>query len=119
MTDPYATPQSFLNSDANDDQIRRRRKFWLRARRISIAGVIIPPIIGALGSVVGMAAAFGKLSNSGGSDPEALAGNVSFTLHTTMWGLSISAIAVIVLIAVSIRLYTLPKLARNSPQNSS
>ena len=115
MTEPYAAPQSSPNSNANDEEVIRRRKVWLRAIWISIAGVIIPPMFGLIGTVVGMVGAFGELSKTGGGDPEALAGDISVSLLTTAWGLVVSVIAFIVLIAVLIRFFTLPKVAGGPP----
>lgn len=117
MTEPYQPPESVLTSGADDEQVRRRRKFWLRAIWISIAGVIIPPLFGLIGTVIGMVGAFGELSETGEADPEVLAGDISVSLLTTMWGLVVSVIAFIVLIGVLIRFFTLPKLAGASPKH--
>ena len=111
MTDPYQAPQASPTSAATDEQVRRRRKFWLRAIWISIAGVIIPPMFGLIGTVVGMVGAFGELSKTGEADPEALAGDISVSLLTTALGLVVSVIAFLVLIGVLIRFFTLPKAA--------
>ena len=96
--------------DSNVDGLRRRRKFWLRAIWISITGVVVPPLFGLVGTVVGMVGAFGELSDTGEADPEALAGDISFALLTTMWGIVISVIAFLILIGVLIRFFTLPKM---------
>jgi biopolymer transport protein ExbB/TolQ len=117
MTEPYQPPQAALTPSANDEQVRRRRKFWLRAIWISIAGVVIPPMFGLIGTVVGMVGAFGELSKTGEADPEALAGDISVSLLTTMWGLVVSVIAFLVLVGVLIRFFTLPKLAGAPTQN--
>lgn len=117
MTKPYETPQSLPNSGASADESNRRRKFWLRAIWISIAGVIVPPMFGLIGTVVGMVGAFGELSKNGEADPDALAGDVSVALQTTAWGLVVSVIAFIVLIGVLIRFFTLPKLAGVLPSD--
>jgi biopolymer transport protein ExbB/TolQ len=117
MTEPYHPPQASLISSATDEPLRRRRKFWLRAIWISIAGVIIPPIFGLIGTVVGMVGAFGELSKTGEADPNALAAGISVSLLTTAWGLIVSAIAFLVLIGVLIRFFTLPKVAGTPTQN--
>lgn len=101
----------------DDEQVSRRRKFWLRGIWISIAGVIIPPMFGLIGTVVGMVGAFGEHSKTGIADPEALAGDISISLLTTMWGLVFSAVAFLVLIGVLIRFFTLPKVAGAAPQH--
>ena len=117
MTEPYQSPQASPIPSANDEQVRRRRKFWLRAIWISIAGVILPPMFGLIGTVVGMIGAFGELSKTGEADPEALAGDISVSLLTTMWGLVVSVVAFIVLIGVLIRFFTLPKVTGTAPNN--
>lgn len=53
------------------------------------------PMLGLLGTVLGMVSAFGTLKVSGGADPSALAGDISVALLTTLWGL-INAIPCIV-----------------------
>ena len=117
MDEPYQPPHASLTQGADVEQVRRRRKFWFRAIWISIAGVIIPPMFGLIGTVVGMVGVFGELSKTGNADPEVLAGDISISLLTTMWGLVFSAIAFLVLIGVLIRFFTLPKVAGAAPQN--
>jgi hypothetical protein len=117
MTESYQPPQAPLTSGATDEQVMRSRKFWLRAIWISIAGVIIPPMFGLAGTVIGMVGAFGELSKTGEADPEALAGDFSVSLLTTAWGLVVSVIAFLVLIGVLIRFFTLPKAAGAPTQN--
>ncbi|MFN5870453.1 MAG: MotA/TolQ/ExbB proton channel family protein [Akkermansiaceae bacterium] len=53
------------------------------------------PMLGLLGTVMGMVSAFATLQTSGGADPSALAGDISVALLTTLWGL-INAIPAIV-----------------------
>ncbi|MBK1884028.1 MotA/TolQ/ExbB proton channel family protein [Luteolibacter pohnpeiensis] len=114
---PNQPPQAPLTSGATDEQVRLRRRFWLRAIWISIAGVIIPPMLGLAGTVIGMLGAFGELSETGEADPEALAGDISVSLLTTAWGLVVSVIALLILIGVLIRFFTLPKAAGAPTQN--
>jgi len=45
------------------------------------------PMLGLLGTVIGMVGAFSKLSETGSAAPEQLAGDISVALLTTMWGL--------------------------------
>lgn len=45
------------------------------------------PMLGLLGTVMGMVSAFATLQTSGGADPSALAGDISVALLTTLWGL--------------------------------
>ncbi len=45
------------------------------------------PMLGLLGTVIGMVSAFGTLKMAGGADPQQLAGDISVALLTTLWGL--------------------------------
>jgi biopolymer transport protein ExbB/TolQ len=87
MTEPYATPKSQPNSAVSDDDVRRRRKFWLRAIWISIVGVIVPPMFGLIGTVFGMVRAFDDLSKTGETNHEAMTGNISVSCKARLWGL--------------------------------
>lgn len=117
MATPYQPPQATSALGVTDEQVSQRRKFWLRAIWISIAGVLIPLIFGLIGTVVGMMGAFDELSKSSEADPEALAGNISIALLTTASALAASVISFLVLIGVLIRFFTLPKAAGTSPPN--
>ena len=111
MTEPYEHLQVSPNTSRADDPFRRRRSLWFRAIWVSVIGVIAPPMIGLVGTVIGMTKAFGTLSasESGISNPKALSDHISTVLVSTAAGLIISAIALIVLIGVLIRFFTLPK----------
>lgn len=45
------------------------------------------PMLGLLGTVLGMVGCFGTLAASGSADPSQLAGDISVALLTTLWGL--------------------------------
>jgi len=45
------------------------------------------PMLGLLGTVIGMVSAFGTLKTAGAADPSQLAGDISVALLTTLWGL--------------------------------
>ena len=45
------------------------------------------PMLGLLGTVIGMVSAFSTLGQTGQADPAQLAGDISVALLTTMWGL--------------------------------
>jgi len=45
------------------------------------------PMLGLLGTVIGMVGAFGTLAETGSADPAQLAGDISVALLTTLWGL--------------------------------
>lgn len=109
MNQPYEAPASEVSSVIDVHDMIRRRKFWKRAIWIAIAFVVVPPMFGLVGTVVGMAGAFDTLAETGQAEPEALAGDISVALLTTMWGLIISVLAFLVLIGVLVRFFSLPK----------
>jgi len=74
-------------------------------------------MFGLIGTVEGMVHAFGVLSKTGEADPATLAGDISVSLLTSMWGLVISVVAFLVLIGVLIRFFTLPKVTGTPPKN--
>jgi biopolymer transport protein ExbB len=57
------------------------------------------PMLGLLGTVIGMVGCFATLSSSGAADPSQLAGDISVALLTTLWGL-INAIPCIIVFYV-------------------
>lgn len=81
---------------------------------ISIAGVIAPPMLGLIGTVVGMRSSFGEVSSTGLADPHSLVEGISSAVVSTAWGLAISLIALIVFFGVLIRYLTLPKVSAQS-----
>jgi hypothetical protein len=115
MKEPYMPPQVSPNSSWNFNQIRLRRIFWIRTIWISVAGVIIPPMIGLVGTVFGMRKAFGELGSSGIGGPAALSGHIGEVLVYTASGLIISVVAFIVLVGALIRFFTLPKAPDPTP----
>jgi biopolymer transport protein ExbB/TolQ len=122
MTAPYESSQHALDASETADLIRSRRRFWLRAIWLSIAGVIAPPVIGVVCTVIGMRKAFGQLSAGGGGsgDTGVLSDSISMVLRSTAYGFVISTIAFIVLVGVLIRFFTLPKVpTRALPQNGA
>jgi biopolymer transport protein ExbB len=70
------------------------RKMMTWINYISVTGQA-SPMLGLLGTVLGMVSAFATLQVSGGADPSALAGDISVALLTTLWGL-INAIPCII-----------------------
>lgn len=64
------------------------------------------PMLGLLGTVLGMISAFGKISlgQKGGADPTMLAGDISFALVTTAVGLIIAIPLVLCMSLINVRL---------------
>ena len=65
---------------------------YLLERNLNMLGTIatISPLLGLLGTVIGMITAFTGLSEATGSDPDALAAGISQALITTAFGLFIA-----------------------------
>ena len=118
MKDPYQSPDSFLAPSEEVEPVQRRRKFWRRMIWISGAGVIASLMFGLIGTVVGMVGAFEELSKTGEANPEELAGDIAVSLMTTLWGLVISMISVLVLVFAIICFRKLSKLMRATLKNS-
>lgn len=73
----------------------RSKKWFGWAAFVCGVIVILPPMIGIVGTIVGMVGAFSTLQKTGGADPSELAGDISVALLTTVWGLLASAFALI------------------------
>jgi biopolymer transport protein ExbB len=69
-----------------DFSINENRKGMTWINYISLVAQAAP-MLGLLGTVIGMVQAFGILAESGAADPAQLAGSISVALLTTMWGL--------------------------------
>lgn len=86
-----ATRPEDLGRDKVEDAIadfavneNRRNMTWVNY--ISLVAQAAP-MLGLLGTVIGMVGAFSTLATQGAGDPSALAGDISVALLTTMWGL--------------------------------
>jgi len=62
------------------------------------------PMLGLLGTVMGMKGAFGTLSTQESVKPQQLAGDISFALLTTIWGLSIAITLILAMASVNVRI---------------
>ena len=94
-----------------DIALERKIRFWMRATFGSIGLIVIPPLVGLSGTVIGMVNAFHTLGSSGGSDPDRLAGSISISLITTAIGLVLSAIGLIFFVISLIRFLILRRRA--------
>ncbi|RPJ34879.1 MAG: MotA/TolQ/ExbB proton channel family protein [Verrucomicrobiaceae bacterium] len=81
-----------------DFTVNENRKIMTWINYISVCAQA-SPMLGLLGTVIGMVSAFGTLQVSGGADPSQLAGDISVALLTTLWGL-INAIPCIIVFYV-------------------
>jgi len=83
------------NSDNSLERISRSKRLFGWLTLIFGLGVVIPPMIGLIGTVIGMVGAFGTLETSGASDPGELAGDISIALLTTFWGMIFAVLSLI------------------------
>jgi biopolymer transport protein ExbB len=74
--------------------------------RISWINTVVKtePMLGLLGTVMGMVQAFGKLAGAENVKPEVLAGDISFALYTTAIGLTIAIPLIICMSAINVRI---------------
>jgi biopolymer transport protein ExbB len=77
-----------------DFTVNENRKIMTWINYISVCAQA-SPMLGLLGTVIGMVGAFGTLKTAGNADPGQLAGDISVALLTTLWGL-INAIPCII-----------------------
>ncbi|MDF1851190.1 MAG: MotA/TolQ/ExbB proton channel family protein [Verrucomicrobiales bacterium] len=99
--------------------LRKRAKTWLTMVILSVVGIIVPPLIGVSGTVLGMVSAFDEIGRTGGGDPEALASDISGSLITTALGIIIALLfGILFIISLVFWLITLSKI-KNSPNHPS
>jgi biopolymer transport protein ExbB len=82
-------PRESLESKIEEKAVEVK---YLLERNLNMLGTIatISPLLGLLGTVIGMITAFTGLSEATGSDPDALAAGISQALITTAFGLFIA-----------------------------
>jgi biopolymer transport protein ExbB/TolQ len=68
------------------------------------------PMLGLFGTVLGMVGAFGKLASGDKVDATSLAGDISFALYTTAYGLAIAIPLIFAVAAINIRIRKLEDL---------
>lgn len=92
MTSPYTTPSAAVELPASPN-----------SRALALSGVILlgAPLLGSIGTIIGMIRAFTTLKESG-ADPEELASDISLALISTIYGIGFGLIGVVL---VSIALF--------------
>lgn len=85
-TRPEDLGREFVEDAIADFSVNENRKAMTWVNYISLVAQAAP-MLGLLGTVIGMVQAFGILAESGQADPAMLAGSISVALLTTMWGL--------------------------------
>jgi biopolymer transport protein ExbB/TolQ len=81
--------------------------------RVSWVNTVIKsaPMVGLLGTVMGMMGAFGKLASAENVKPDQLASDISFALVTTACGLAIAIPLVIAMASINVRIRKMEDLA--------
>jgi biopolymer transport protein ExbB len=86
-----ATKPEDLGRDKIEDAIAdftnnetRKNMTWINYISVTAQA---SPMLGLLGTVIGMVSAFATLKTAGAADPSQLAGDISVALLTTLWGL--------------------------------
>jgi biopolymer transport protein ExbB/TolQ len=92
MESPYTPPTA---SELDTTNVARSKRLFGRAAMICGLGVVVPPLIGLVGTVKGMVGAFAELGETGTAELSVLAGDISVALLTTFWGLIFSVISLI------------------------
>jgi biopolymer transport protein ExbB len=85
-TRPEDLGRDYIEDAIADFSINENRKAMTWINYISLVAQAAP-MLGLLGTVIGMVQAFSILAESGQADPATLAGSISVALLTTMWGL--------------------------------
>jgi len=85
-TRPEDLGREFVEDAIADFTINENRKSMTWVNYISLVAQAAP-MLGLLGTVIGMVQAFGILGATGQADPAQLAGSIAVALLTTMWGL--------------------------------
>jgi biopolymer transport protein ExbB/TolQ len=86
------------------DERSRKRRFWGRMIWVGAIAFLALPVIGMLGTVIGMTGAFATLKNTGSADPSELAGNISVALLTTFWAI-VASLPILIFLIISIIRY--------------
>lgn len=87
------------------EKLKSRRKRWMWASVYTGVGILIPPIIGLLGTVVGMIRAFHEISASpvGEGDPSMISSDISCALLATAIGLGVAGVFAVLFVISLIR----------------
>lgn len=91
------------------DEFENRRRFWARVKRLSIIGILVPPLFGLSDTVIGMIRTFNEVNRGGTADSESLSNSISAALLKTSQGLTVSLVAGCILLLALNRLSALPR----------
>jgi len=85
-TQPETLGRDMVEDAMADFTINENRKTMTWINYVSVIGQTAP-MLGLMGTVIGMVSAFATLKTAGTPDPAVLAGDISVALLTTLWGL--------------------------------
>lgn len=121
--DPRAMPQLVVLALSNRDLGYAQLRYVLADRfqrdilsdleyRLSWVQTVIKsaPMLGLFGTVLGMVGAFAKLASGDKVEPSALAGDISFALYTTAFGLAIAIPLIWATASINVRIRKLEDL---------
>ena len=94
----------------------RRIRVWSTLLIVSAIGVVVPPLIGLSGTLIGMGRSFSEASSGATQDPEALADSISFSLVATAIAIPVS-IAFLLLFVISFIFWLISLSARKNEQS--
>jgi biopolymer transport protein ExbB/TolQ len=92
-------------------------------RKLSIAGIVLgglltcSPIVGLVGTFIGMRRAFDTLGNSGIGDPQKLSDGIGTTLISTVLGIAVLPIGILLLVVSIVSFVRLSQPAPPPPPN--
>ena len=101
---PYSPPTEI--EGPSPAELERKKRFWLRAVKSSIALIVIPPLIGIMMTVFHMMQSFQTLGDGGTTDRAALSAAIGAALRATAFGLIFSFAGLVLLIISLIRFFS-------------
>lgn len=91
-TRPPSDPAPDMAPDVPGPDFRKRARIWGILTIVCLLATLVPPLIGMLGTVIAMLAAFRTAAEGAQADPEVLADRISLSLLTTAGGLAVSGV---------------------------
>ncbi len=88
-TDPESLGREEVENQIADFMMKEKPRYLSWIGYFSVIGQAAP-MVGLMGTIAGMIAAFKTMGNDGGANPSELAGNISLALFTTFGGLVVA-----------------------------
>ena len=111
---PYSPPANIV-SDPTSTELERKKTFWKQAGWVSLSLLVIPPLVGIIGSIIAMTKAFAGMADHGIGDPEKLAAAIGEALIATAAGVFFALPAFVFLIISIIRFRSYRARIRKQP----